>query len=94
MDYETEQKLKATCAKQTKRPYDNVDCGPGEIRGISNQAMDAPGFPNLRERILSRLGHAGREASKLESLRELQHLLDKNPETARILELVELVGKD
>ena len=48
-------------------------------------------MPLLRERIHDQRCRAQVESRRIEQLAELEHLLDKNPETARILELLELV---
>ncbi|MES2136110.1 MAG: hypothetical protein V4502_03495 [Pseudomonadota bacterium] len=49
--------------------------------------------PPFRDRLQNRLHHARREAEKANRIEELLYLLDKQPEVARILELVEAVGK-
>ena len=46
---------------------------------------------SLRERISSQRRNAAREGNKEIRLAELEHLLDKNPEVARILDLIEEV---
>ena len=56
-------------------------------------ALDEPCKAPLRDRIGSRARRAGNEARRAENLKELQYLLDKNPEVARILELLEAAGE-
>lgn len=46
---------------------------------------------SLRERVAGQLRHAQQEAGKAGRLMELDMLLDKNPDIARILDLVEEV---
>ena len=59
-----------------------------------NQAEEKmPCKAPLRDRISSRARRAGNEAIRAENLKELQYLLDKNPEVARILELLEAAGE-
>jgi hypothetical protein len=48
---------------------------------------------SLRERLRSNLSYARRQAQKREQMEELEYLLDKHPEVARILDLLEEVGK-
>ena len=47
--------------------------------------------PTLRERIRSQRLRAQLESRRLEQLHELEYLLDKHHEVARILELIEAV---
>ena len=76
---EREQKLKAmaeTCQQSTKG-----SCG--------DAGMLAPARDSLLDRVRARVDRAKRESVKYERLAELQYLLDKHPEVARILELME-----
>lgn len=69
----------------------------GAIGGaMTPKSLDEPCRASLRERIEMDLGRARRESRKLEResrklerLSELESLLDKNPEVARILDLIE-----
>lgn len=45
----------------------------------------------LRDRVESQAGEAERQSRKADRLRELGYLLDKNPEIARILDLLDEV---
>lgn len=45
--------------------------------------------PRLRERVNNSLHHSQQAADRLQKLGELEYLLAKNPDVARILELVE-----
>lgn len=49
--------------------------------------------PALRERLQAQLGRSRRAAHKAGNIDELLYLLDKHPDVARILELVELIGQ-
>lgn len=77
--FDLEQNLKKDAAEQqqTGTSYGSV--------GTSKCAE--PGF---RESITSRRYRAESNARDAERLAELEHLLDKNPELARILELLHL----
>jgi predicted Zn-dependent peptidase len=67
----------------------------GGLGGYANcetaQACDAEYRPGLRERVSSQLRDINRQEKKGLRLAELQHLLDKNPEVSRILDLLEEV---
>ena len=65
---------------------------PQEYVG-GGMALDEPCKAPLRDRIAYRARRAGNEARRAENLKELQYLLDKNPEVARILELLEAAGE-
>ena len=59
--------------------------GCGQVgAGLSEAAQ-----PGLRERVAMNLNRAQQEARRSDVLHELQYLLDKNPEVARILDLLE-----
>lgn len=74
-----EQKLKAMLAEQQSQ------CGAS----IGGRAMMAT--PSLRDRIRDQRNRAEMEASRSAQLGELDHLLDKHPDFARILDLLEIV---
>lgn len=59
--------------------------GGGALGGGALQC----GQPSLRERLSNRLYRAQEEARTADRLSELQYLLDKHPEVARILELLD-----
>jgi len=65
----------------------------GELRGSGGMALaqDEPMRASLRERVAMDLQLAQRQARKWEHLKELSDLLDKHPDMARILDLVEMV---
>ena len=65
-------------AMQAQLAQDGAQCGASPVRKES-----------LRERLADRVSRADRESRKTESMRELAYKLDKNPEVARILELME-----
>ena len=88
MDYQHEKeaalKAEAQMANKAMPPQGYVGGG---------MALDEPCKAPLRDRIGSRARRAGNEARRAENLKELQYLLDKNPEVARILELLEAAGE-
>lgn len=47
----------------------------------------------LSQRISARLVYAEQESRRAGSLNELRYLLDKNPDVARILDLIDEVGR-
>ena len=53
------------------------------------QEVAPPCRPSLQERVGMDLDRARRESRKREHLEELAHLLAKNPEMARILDLLD-----
>lgn len=68
--------------------------GTSGLRGQANQAMDCerPARLSLYHRFHSQLERARREGNKAMQLEELVYLMDKHPEVARILELVDALG--
>lgn len=62
-----------------------------ELKGMAGCDVNATGRPSLRDRVSSDLRCAIDQSRKAEQLRELSFLLDKNPEVARILDLMEIV---
>ena len=83
MTKEQEYKLKQMAEREAQ-------CGQSTIGGY-DQASAEVASPSLRERIQNQLYRAQVESRRAEQLMELEHLFDKNPETARILELLEQV---
>ncbi len=84
------EQLKKQCAEQQDRA--NCPTANGLLGSTLSQAGYAePARPGLRERVAADLRHAQRNASKENALHELTYLLDKNPEVARILDLMEVV---
>ena len=76
-----EEKLSAMCGAQT----------PTGMLGAAKTYADEPMRVSLRERVAMDLNRSVRESNKLQRLQELTFLLDKNPEVARILDLIEEV---
>lgn len=70
-------------------------CGSTLRANYAQQQQQAQGnmaaAPSLRERVANQLHRARQEAVRRERLEELQYLLDKHPEVARMLELLEAV---
>jgi hypothetical protein len=62
--------------------------------GAQTAQCGRPMENSLRERLERNLHRARREGHRQHRLEELVFLLDKNPEIARILDLVEDLGKD
>ena len=58
--------------------------------GQVGSTLSQPAQPGLRERVAMNLNRAQQEARRAEVLHELQYLLDKNPDIARILDLLEV----
>lgn len=81
MDWQTEQKLKEE-AKNAEVQY-----GKAQVGGLGS--IHTPCRDSLQNRVEAKLNRANGEARKVELLHELQHLLQKNPEVARILDLLD-----
>ena len=82
------QKLRdAGLPQQGQQTVGTVGTG-GVLRGNVGCAM-----PSLRERIANQRYRAEKESNRLQQLAELEFLLDKHPEVARILEFLEIVGQ-
>jgi hypothetical protein len=84
MTSEQEQKLKAMAEQQQY-----MSAGATLGGQIATPMVDEPSRASLRERVAMDLGRARRESRKLDRLSELEYLLGKNPEIARILDLIE-----
>jgi hypothetical protein len=80
-----EEKVKALYERQMAA-QDNT----GAV-GCANSVPPSEWRPSLRERIGKMRRSAERESRRAEKLRELDYLLDKNPEVERILNLMEIV---
>lgn len=76
-------RLKATMAQQQ---MGQNACGCGSIGAETKSAR-----PSLGERVRDQRYHAEAQVQRAMGLSELQHLLDKHPDVARILDLMELV---
>lgn len=80
--YEREAELKrATAATQ--------ECCDTTNAGKIGYGLDEACRPSLAERVTTQISRARREARQLDRLSELRYLLEKNPEVARILDLME-----
>lgn len=83
--------------EMAEKAYANMANAPGlgfgNPQGCVTTAKDAdsPCRASLMERVSSQCHRSGQEARRLGRLQELQYLLDKNPEIARILDLLEEV---
>lgn len=73
-------------AEQAKAAVDQINAN-GAALG-TEYGMLENASPNLRERVVSQLRHSANAARKQGRMSELLLLLDKNPEVARILDLV------
>lgn len=81
----SEQQMKYAAMQQAQTPY-GERLGPlGGSMGSNLQSAR----PNLRERVAMDLEHAERQSRKRDRLAELQMLLDKHPEVARIFDLLD-----
>lgn len=74
--------------------YANKTQGAGSVGAMRTECGDQPLREGMIGSLHNRLARAQRESRKAEQLSELLYLLDKNPETARILDLVDAVGRD
>lgn len=68
-------------------------CGSGAIGGFANQTVgqtpDYGARPGLLDRVSCQKEELFRQSRKIENLMELEGLLQRNPEVARILDLLD-----
>lgn len=94
-DSTVEEKLKQqqyaeSMAKPQPQPYDLAGgLASGATFGNASQQCVEPMRQTLTGRIDARLYRAEKESRNNERLRELQYLLNKHPEIARILDLLD-----
>ena len=79
------QQAKSDAEIINKRVSETIGLQMGGLIGQSQTPMRAP----LKERVAMRAAEARSRAHKADRLKELQHLLDKNPDVTRILELMD-----
>jgi len=87
MDYDTSTPITERLAQQN-RVLEQAEKMQAQGMVGRNETSE-PAQESMRERFQYRLSRATREARSKERLEELLYLLDKNPEVARILELIE-----
>lgn len=96
MDHTTESRRKEAqfaeqqCNKVPPPPYGG-GAACGEVRGMGS-ALREPMRENLIGRVRNRLSRAMKGSLKGEQMHELLCLLEKNPDIARILDLIEEVN--
>lgn len=79
------------CDIETKKK--SVTTAPPPAASLLDMAMDEQKRASLRDRAYSAQFRAERESRKASQMAELGALLDKNPDVARILDLMEEVGR-
>lgn len=87
--YDHESKAKI---EQATQPQCGAEIKTAYGMGL-NTACEEPSRELLTRGLASRLHRARREKAKTDQLEELIYLLDKNPEVARILDLIDAVGR-
>jgi len=87
MTNEQERKLKTMAADCAQRDYSSATIGGTMGYAGPEGAWRVP----LQERVSNQLRRAVQESGKAQRLAELQQLLERNPEVARILDLIEEV---
>lgn len=94
MDREQEAKMKAYQTQCAEKASENPNCDTvGTMNGAPiGYAGESCTRASLRERVASQTHRARKESRRLDRLNELEYLLDKNPEIARILDLLEEVN--
>lgn len=91
LDEQAKEKQRMMEAESTKTAC-NAGFGAGFGAALGGYAsLDEPCRVGIRERVEHDLKRANREARKAEQLHELSVLFQRNPEVARILDLVEIV---
>ncbi len=86
--------------EQIKRAIDGINQGKAEC-GTTTSGMLGGGYvgvdteyrPTLRDRLKRTIDDAGSQQRRARNANELFDLLNRNPEVARILELIEEVGR-
>lgn len=98
MNNEEQEKLQAHIRhermhqEKTAGMANGATIGGGVLGGYALQSdMDQPCRVGLLERVIGQRREAQRSSRKADRLSELQELLMKNPEVARILDLIEEV---
>lgn len=89
MNWEQEAKLKEAAQQQCATPYGEATAK--SMGGAIGCDTAQSARPSLRERVSMDLHRSMREVRKRDRLEELSYLLDKNPDIARILDLIEEV---
>ena len=73
----------------------SAKCAQGTIGGAAlggyMQPQELIAKAGLRDRLQGQIYRADKESRRVEGLRELDYLLEKNPEVARILDLLDLI---
>ncbi len=93
MDYDIDPQAADTMAQQKKSLYEQAERMSREDvmtqgRVGRNETLE-PCKMSMKERFEANLYQAKRQSRKRDQLEELLHLLDKHPEVARILDLIE-----
>lgn len=68
-------------------------CGQTQGGILGGYAVDTEYRPTLRDRLKRTIDDAGSQQRRARNANELFDLLNRNPEVARILELIEEVGR-
>ncbi len=90
MDYDIGTQAADKMAQQKNSLYEQAEAIQFKTQGLAGKTETAePCKTSMKERLESNLYQAKKQSRKREQLEELLYLLDKNPEVARILELVE-----
>jgi hypothetical protein len=85
-DWKTERTLSTEQQMKEKEKFTNM-LSTGETNGRDLK----PELPSLRERITEQRRYAQEESCRYDKLKELEYLLDKHKEIARILDLLDSV---
>lgn len=89
-----EEEMQAKIVAQKEWEARNMDAGiAGNPCGKAVQSDMISGRPSLRDQVSRQLSDALYRASKRERLMELDYLLSKHPDVARILDLMEYVRR-
>jgi len=90
---EAEEAYKDKCCQDADasivgEPYEN-----NRAKNTTESWDDKPVTPSLHERVRNQLHYAQIESRRADQLSELKYLLDKRPEIARILDLLDVVKR-
>jgi hypothetical protein len=94
---------KSYCEQEKKKLYDQADKIMVGMAGSLRTPIDElskyspesePAQEMFMNRLRQRIRRQERKNADLDKLRELEFLLDKNPEVARIFDLFDAVGRE
>lgn len=90
--HEAEQQAKRQAMEADKYSKAGCETAPSNIGGTLGYSTDIDYRPTLRDRLMRTINDAAGQQRRARNANELFDLLNKHPDVARILELIEEVG--